>query len=97
MKNVYDEKQQTYRVNYACQTMLSYAKRTSHYGEHYPTLSRKFCSCFEMGDGDEVVAKCYARALKNQKIMDVFHKFLLLDRAKRCYDEQFSSNASQQG
>lgn len=86
MANVYDKNQQSYRVNFACQTMLNYAKSKNPYS---PNTSRKFDTCFEMGSVDAamVAAKVYRRALKNPLLMEVLHKFINVEMAKRNYED----------
>lgn len=84
-RNVYDEKQQNYRVQFACQTMLNYAN--SKYATASPNPSRKFDTCFEMGDAEAVAAKVYRRALKNPKLTNVLHKFINVEMAKKSYEE----------
>lgn len=88
MRNsVYDPDARSYRVNFACTTMLAFA-RTHKYGGH-PKPTRKFDTCFEMDDSDEVVARVYRRALKNPKLMEVLPLFLNLDRLKESYEKVF--------
>ncbi len=85
MRNVYDKEQQSYRVNFACQTMLNFEKRGGCRFDLNP--SRKFDTCFEMGDADIVAAKVYRRALKNPRLMKALPMFLSVDLAKKCYEE----------
>ena len=49
--------------------------------------SRTFCSCFENGDGDQVSATIWKRALKNEKLMSVLPKYIVADIAKEAYDK----------
>lgn len=90
MANVYDEKQQSYRVNFACLTMLNYAKSRQCSS---PNPSRKFDTCFEMGEADAnmVAAKVYRRALKNPLLMEVLPKFINVEMAKRNYEDFLDS------
>ncbi len=85
MPSVYDKSQQSYRVDFACQTMLNFAKRGGSRSDLNP--SRRFDTCFEMDDGDMVAAKVYRRALKNPRLMDVLPMFLSVNSVKKCYEE----------
>ena len=49
--------------------------------------SRTFCSCFENGDGDQVSASIWKRALKNDKLMSVLPKYLVPDIAREAYEK----------
>ena len=88
-KSVYDESQQSYRVSFACQALLNYAKRRRRsFGVDF-NPSRKFESCFEMGDGEQVIAKIYARALKNERLMEALSDVMNIDKAKSSYEKHF--------
>jgi hypothetical protein len=61
----------TARVNYAARVI----------SDRRPT-SRRFDSCFENGDGDEVVAALRRRALRNPRLAANFRKYLVWDDAE---------------
>lgn len=70
-RDVYDPKQQSYRVDFACSVILSGRE-----------ITRKFDTCFEMGDGDEVCARIYRRALKNPRLMAALPKYLRVESCR---------------
>lgn len=80
--DVYDKDQIAYRVKFAVDVMRRGGSTT-----------RTFDTCFEMGDGDEVAANIYARALKNPKLMEAFPKYLDLESAKRAHAKVFKLEA----
>jgi hypothetical protein len=98
--NVYDKKQQGYRVTFVCAHILRAAKE----GRFIDT-SRTFDSCFEMGDGDAVAARVYHRALGNPRLMQWLPKYLAVDTARNAYAREFGGewtdqdrqNAARQG
>ncbi len=82
MSRVYDPKEQKARVNFVCARILSGAQTT-----------RTFDSCLEMGDGDEVAANVYRRALKNPRLMEALPRYLVVDMCKKSYDTIFGAQA----
>jgi hypothetical protein len=77
-RNVYDKEQQALRVSFACARILSGGATT-----------RAFDTCFEMGDGNEVAARVYRRALKNPRLMEALPRYLNVDMARRDYFKVF--------
>lgn len=65
------------RVNFACAFVLSGRAST-----------REFDTCFEMGDGEEVAARIYERALSNPALMDAAKRYLNLDSLRRAYEAE---------
>lgn len=65
------------RVNFACAFVLSGRDTT-----------REFDTCFEMGDGEEVAARIYRRALSNPTLMDAARRYLSLDLLRRAYEAE---------
>ena len=63
------------RVTFVCSYILQGRKTT-----------RAFDGCFEDGDGDEVAARVYKRALKNQKIMDRLPRYVDVDSVRAAYE-----------
>jgi hypothetical protein len=82
VKDVYDPAQQSYRVAFACAVMLAGRNTT-----------RTFDSCFEMGDGNDVAARIYRRALKNPRLMEVFPKYLDINLARENYVAKYGEPA----
>lgn len=66
-----DSSKTSYRVNFACQRILSGRQTT-----------RSFDNCFENDDAHIVGGKVYARALKNPKLMDALPRYLDADMCK---------------
>lgn len=79
IRNVYDPQQRAYRVDFACRHIL---RRGGH-------ESRRFDTCFEMGDGDEVAARVYKRALKNPRLMAALPRYLRVDMCLENYNRIF--------
>lgn len=75
-RDVYDPKQQGYRVEFAIHVMLSGGNTT-----------RRFDACFEMGDGREVAGRIYGRALKNPKLMAALPRYISLELAREDYEK----------
>jgi len=70
------------RVNFACAVILSGRNTT-----------RKFDSCFEDGDANQVGAGVYRRALKNPKIMDSLSRYCDVAMCKEDYAQYFGEAA----
>lgn len=75
MKDVYDPKQQDYRVEFAVQVILRGA-----------SMTRRFNTCFDMGDAKEVCARVYQRALKNARLMEALPCYLCMETCRECYE-----------
>jgi len=75
MPSVYDPENFQGRVNLAAQYILRGSQTTRH-----------FDACFEMADGDAVVAALYRRALKNPNLMEKMPKYLSMDSVKGIAD-----------
>ena len=67
-----------------CQARVNYAVRVMLAGRN---TSRRFDSCFENGDGDQVSATIWKRALKNDKLMSVLPKYIVPDIAREAYEK----------
>lgn len=79
-RDVYDINQRAYRVEFACRVIL--AGRST---------SRKFDTCFEMGDGNEVAAAIYRRALKNPTLMEALPRYINVELAKQNYAQIYQA------
>lgn len=75
-QDVYDPAQRSYRVRFAIATIL-------REGE----TSRRFDTCFEMGDADQVAARVYKRALGNPRLMELLPKYLNVEMARANYEQ----------
>lgn len=65
------------RINFVCATM----RRGS-------ATTRNFDSCLEMGDGDEVAAGVYQRALANPRLMEALPRYLCPTAALNAYNRK---------
>lgn len=74
------------RVDFACAFVLSGRVTT-----------REFDACFEMGDGDEVAARVYRRALSSPALMDAVKRYLNLESMRRAYEAEFLGADPAQG
>jgi hypothetical protein len=63
--DVYDPAQQTYRVAFAATYIMRGYGKTG--------IDRRFGTCFEMGDGDQVVRRLLKRALRNERLREAMH------------------------
>lgn len=77
MRDVYDPKQQDYRVEFAVRVILSGTNTT-----------RRFDTCFEMNDGKQVAARIYRRALKNPRLMAALPKYLNIEMCREDYENE---------
>lgn len=84
MSKVYDPKARAYRVQFVCSYILAGRATT-----------RTFDACLEMGDGDEVAAEVYARALKNPKLMEALPRYLDAALAKKEYERIYGAVSAQ--
>ena len=66
------------RVDFACRFVLSGRATT-----------REFDACLEMGDGDEVAARIYRRALADSELMDAAPRYFNMDSIRRAYEAEF--------
>lgn len=76
MRDVYDPKQQDYRVEFAVRVILSGKDAT-----------RRFDTCFEMGDHVMVCARIYERALKNPRLMAALPQYLDVEKCREYYEK----------
>jgi len=81
IRNVYDPKQQAYRVEFAINVILRGANTT-----------RRFDACFEMDDSDGVAARVYRRALKNPRLMAALPRYLNLERCLESYEKVYGAS-----
>ena len=77
---VYDKDARAYRVSFACARILSGGATT-----------RAFDTCFEMGDGNQVAARVYRRALKNPRLMAALPRYLNVGMARADYLAEFGN------
>lgn len=72
---VYDPAAFRYRVDYAARCLIQGRTHT-----------RTFDTCFEMGDGDEVVAALMQRALRNPRLDQAIRRWLTPEGFRRWRD-----------
>ncbi|SMC08090.1 hypothetical protein SAMN00768000_3643 [Sulfobacillus thermosulfidooxidans DSM 9293] len=75
MLRVTDPAQFRYRVAYAARCLM-----------HGRTHTRTFDTCFEMGDGAEVVAALMHRAARNPRLLHAIHQWLTPDGLRQWQD-----------